>query len=111
MEFVRYYSWLNIGTGRQELERIFLQPEDNWFLVNNPAYHVLYYIVRDGQIAGEIVDLNPILIVDMIRVFLRGCLYEWLMGGCAFDLEARMCSYVGQLVKSFCTKENTADSP
>lgn len=111
MDFVRYYSWLNVGTGREELERIFLQPHDNWFHVNNPAYHVLYLIILEGQKSGELVDQDPNLVVDMIRVFLRGCIYEWIMGGYSFDLEAQMCAYVGQLVKSFCIENNTADSP
>ena len=59
-------------------------------------------MVREGQEQGELTQIpDADRIVDMLRVFLRGCVYEWIMGGCAFDLEARMCDYVGQLVESF----------
>ncbi len=102
MSFARYYAWLNIGTPKDELERIFLRPDENWYPGNNPAYHVLYTVIREGQERGEFMpepDANTI--VDMLRVFLRGCVYEWIMGGCVFDLEERMCSYVSQLAASF----------
>ena len=102
MSFIRYYAWLNIGTGQEELERIFLRPDEKWFPGDNPAYHVLRTVVKEGQEQGEITpEPDADLIVDMLRVFLRGCVYEWVMGGCVFDLEERMCSYVGQFVRSF----------
>lgn len=102
MSFVRYYAWLNIGTPKDELERIFLRPDEQWFPGNNPAYNVLYTVILAGQERSEITDkLDANQIVDMIRVFLRGCIYEWIMGGCSFDLEERLCFYVSQLVRAF----------
>ena len=99
MSFVRYYAWLNIGTPKDELERIFLRPDEQWFPGNNPAYNVLYTVILAGQERSEITDkLDANQIVDMIRVFLRGCIYEWIMG---FDLEERLCFYVSQLVRAF----------
>ena len=105
MSFVHYYAWLNIGTGQEELERIFLQPDEQWFPGNNSAYGVLYSVVAKAQEQGQITRaLDADQIVDMLRVFLRGCVYEWVMSRRAFDLETRMCDYVGQLVRSFLTK-------
>lgn len=102
MSFVRYYAWLNIGTPRDELERIFLKPDEQWFPGNNPAYNVLYSVILQGQEQGQITkDINAEQIVDMLRVFLRGGIYEWVMGGCVFDLEQRLYLYVSQLVKTF----------
>ena len=106
MSFVRYYAWLNIGTDREELEHMFLDPELKSFPGNLEAYDVLYSVVTEGQRTGEITDrLDANRIVDMIRVFQRGCVYEWVMGGRGFDLEERLCSYVGQLVQAFCIGE------
>lgn len=100
MSFIRYYAWLNIGTGKEELERIFLRPDEQWFPGQNPAYNVLYAVILKGQKSGELnQSINTSEIVDMFRVFLRGCVYEWIMGGCSFNLEERMCSYVGQLIR------------
>lgn len=102
MSFVRYYAWLNIGTPKDELEHIFLHPDKQWFPGNTPAYNVLYSVIRDGQEQKQITtSLDANQIVDMLRVFLRGCIYEWVMGGCVFDLEDRMSFYVSQLVKTF----------
>lgn len=102
LSFIRYYAWLNIGTGREELERIFLRPDEQWFPGQNPAYNVLYAVILEGQKNGELTKkLDASEIVDMFRVFLRGCVYEWVMGGCSFDLEERMCAYVGRLIQSF----------
>ena len=101
MSFVKYYAWLNIGTGQKELEDIFLKPSVHWFPGNNPIYDVLYKIVKEGQEKGELIDhLEGSLIVDMFRVFMRGCIYEWVMGGCVFDLEERLLLYVGQFAGS-----------
>lgn len=106
MSFARYYAWLNLGTPRAELERIFLRPDENWFPGNNPAYNVLYSVILEGQQRGELTTgIDTDRIVDMLRVFLRGCIYEWVMGGCVFDLEERLCFYVSQLVKAFVTNE------
>lgn len=106
MDFVRYYAWLNIGTDRAELERMFLQPSYNSFPGNLEAYDVVYTVVLDGQRSGEITQrLDANQIVDMLRVFLRGCVYEWIMGGRIFDLEKKLLFYVGQLVQSFCTEQ------
>ena len=103
--FVRYYAWLNIGTGQKELERIFLQLARTWHDNRNPAYGVLYEIVVRGQKNGEVLsDQDPAKIVDTLRVFLRGCVYEWLIQGCAFDLETTMLSYIGQLIDSYLIK-------
>ena len=102
MSFVRYYAWLNIGTPRDELRRIFLDPNEQWFPGNNPAYNVLYSVIREGQERGQITKvMDAEQIVDMLRIFLRGCVYEWIMGGCVFELEQRLCLYVNQLLKAF----------
>ena len=110
MSFVRYYAWLNIGTGKERLETMFLQPAFQSFPGNLEAYDVLYAVVLEGQRQGEITRrLDANRIVDMLRVFLRGCVYEWIMGGRVFDLEERLCFYVGQLVRSFLTEPPPED--
>lgn len=100
--FLRYYAWLNIGTGKEELERIFLHLALTWHDNQNPAYDVLAEIIREGQNNGEfITTMSVVEIVDTIRVFLRGCVYEWLMNDCTFDLETLILSHVGQLINTY----------
>ncbi len=99
MRFARYYAWLNIGTGREELKRIFLEPDEHWFDGRNPTFDVLYTVILDGQRSGQIDPaLDADRVVELFRVFLRGCVYEWVMSDFLYDLEDRICAYMEQIL-------------
>lgn len=106
LAFVKYYTWLNIGTGQEELEHIFLHRTRGLHDNQNPIYSVLYNIIQAGQDSGEILpEPDAAQIVDSIRIYLRGCVYEWVMGDRTFDLESTTLTYVGQLINSYLTKK------
>lgn len=102
LSFAKYYAWLNIGTENEELMHIFLEPGTGFHEVNTPIYNTLFSIIQAGQAAGELTgDVPPEQIVELFRVLLRGCIYEWVMQDRVFDLEARMCEYVQLTTRAF----------
>ncbi len=98
--FLRYYAWLNIGTDLDMLKKKYA-PQSDWFSSNPPMYDVLHQIIKEGQKSGEITNaLSSEDIVNMLKTYMRGCCYEWVMEEREFDIEQRLVLYVGQLAKS-----------
>lgn len=88
LQFIRYYTWLNLGTS-EDLRHIFFDQDTEFFTVKNPLYSVLYDIIRQGQESGEFSKENsPEKVMEFVRFLLRGIIYEWIMTDFVFDLEA-----------------------
>lgn len=97
-DFVRYYAWLNIGTGVQDLTLI-MNLEQEHHPDALPLHDLMRSIIVDGQASGELTrDLSAQELTDMLFTFMRGCCYEWCLQNGGFDLEQRLISYLSRLI-------------
>lgn len=102
VDFVRYYAWLNIGTGVQDL-RLIMDPNQNT-PDSLPLHDLLRTVVEEGQSRGELTtELSSREITGMIFAFMRGCCYDWCLQNGAFDLESRLISYLTRLISTLRT--------
>lgn len=100
VDFVRYYAWLNLGTGVQDLKLIMNLDQSGPTAL--PLHDLLCSIIQDGQTSGELSEeLSAREMADMLFVFMRGCCYEWCLQNGAFDLEHRLISYLTRLITTF----------